>query len=253
LAHGTDFTPIYIPAWTFDAKTSADWKAEVAHTKTRTTGFGKNRRTETYTEWRWESGQVNKAYDDLMVNGASNLSETLLSHVKKFDLRELVVYSPEFLAGVQAQAYDVSLDDAYQRGRHAMREHTKEACKSQATSRRMHNFSMNLNFSEESWRYILLPLYIAVYHYNNKPYQILVNAQTGAVTGQRPVAWQKVSLILGATLLPAVFLALFGSLMLAYSSAEAGNVAFILAAVVGFIALIFAGVTISRAVKMDDI
>lgn len=252
LARGTDFTPIYIPAWTFDAKTSADWKAEVAHTKTRTTGFGKNRRTQTYTEWRWESGQVNKMYDDLMVNGASNLSETLLSHVKKFDLGELVVYGPEFLAGVQAQAYDVSLDDAYQRGRHAMREHTKKACKSQASSQRMRNFSMNLNFSEESWRYILLPLYIAVYHYNNKPYQILVNAQTGAVTGQRPVAWQKVSLILGGTMLPTVFLALIGALLLTYSSGDEGNIAFILAAVFGVFALIFAATTISKAVKMDD-
>ncbi len=253
LAQGTEFVPIYIPAWTFDAKTDADWKAEVAHTKTRTTGFGKNQRTQTYTEWRWESGRAARQYDDLMVNGASNLSETLLDRIRKFDLRELVAYAPEFLAGVQAQAYDVSLDHAYQRARHAMREDTRKACRAQATSQRMRNFSMNLNFSEESWRYILLPLYIAVYHYNNKAYQLLVNGQTGAVAGQRPVDWQKVALILGGSLLPAVFLALVGGLLLAYSSGDYGNFAFMLAAIFGVIALIFGIITITKAMQMDDI
>lgn len=249
LAHGTEFTPIYIPAWTFDASTSANWKAEVAHTKTR--GHGKNRRTT--TEWRWESGKVRKAYDDLMVNGASNLSETLLRDIRRFDLRQLVTYAPDFLAGVQAQAYDVSLDEAYKRARSSMREHTKQACRSQASSQRMRNFSMKLDFTEESWRYILLPLFIAVYHYDNKPYQILVNGQTGAVTGQRPVDWKKVMLVLAGALLPAVFLAVVGGLMLAFSQGDEGNLAFMLAAVFTAVALIFAGFTINSAMKMDDI
>lgn len=252
LARGTEFTPVYIPAWTFDAKTRAIWKAEVAHTKTRTTGFGKNRRTHTYTEWRWESGQANQTFDDLLVNGASNLSPVLLKQVSRFNLQALVVYAPSYLAGIQAQAYDVPLDAAWEKARRAMRTQTKSACQRQASSQRMRNFSMKLDFSEESWRYMLLPLYIAVYHYNNQPFQILVNGQTGQVAGQRPVDWRKIALVIGGVLLPAVFAAILAAWLLAAGNEDGYRVLFV-AFVLAAAALAFAGVTAMRAIKMDDI
>ncbi len=252
LARGTEFTPIYIPAWTFDAKTRATWKAEVAHTKTRTTGFGKNRRTHTYTEWRWESGQASQTFDDLLVNGASNLSPVLLNQVRRFNLQALVAYAPSYLAGIQAQAYDVPLDTAWEQARRAMRTQTKEACQRQASSRRMRNFSMNLDFSAESWRYMLLPLYIAVYHYNNQPFQILANGQTGQVVGQRPADWRKIALVIGGVMLPAVFVAILAAWLLAAGNEDGHTVLFV-AFGLAAAALAFAGVTATRAMKMDDI
>lgn len=252
LARGTAFTPIYVPAWTFDAKTRADWKAEVAHTRTRTVGYGKNRRTQTYTEWRWESGRAGLTFDDSTVNGAGNLSPLLFNQVRHFNLQELVAYEPGYLAGIQAQAYDVPLDAAWERARQSMRAKTKEACQNQATSRRMRNFSMNLDFSEESWRYILLPLYVAVYHYHNRPFQILVNGQSGQVAGQRPVDWQKIALAIGAALLPALLLGVAAAWLLA-AGHENGGVLFFVAFALAVLALIFGGVTLFQAMKMDDI
>lgn len=252
LAQSTEFTPIYIPAWTFDAQTQADWRAEVAHTRTRTVGHGKNRRTETVTEWRWESGQARLTFDDLLVNGASHLSPVLLNRVRRFDLQELVAYDPALLAGVQAQAYDVTLDAAWEKARQQMRAKTKSACQSQATSQRMRNFSMNLDFSHESWRYLLLPFYIAVYQYEQKPFQILVNGQTGAVAGQRPVAWRKVTLVLAALLLPLLLMGLITAWLWLQEMEESG-LALIVTVVLSFLALLAAGVTLNQAIKMDDI
>ncbi|MCL4265159.1 MAG: hypothetical protein KJ069_18225 [Anaerolineae bacterium] len=252
LAPGTEFTPIYVPAWTFDAQTSAGWKAEVAHTRTRTVGIGKNRRTQTYTEWRWESGQATLTFDDLLINGASNLSPVLLNQIRHVDLTQLVAYEPHYLAGIQAQAYDVSLDAAWERARQNMRAQTKEACQRQATSQRMRNFSMNLDFRDESWRYILLPLYIAVYHYNNQPYQLLANGQNGQIAGQRPVDWRKIIVAIGAALLPALLLGLLATWMLVADNANGNVVLFVTFGLVA-LALIFAGITVSQALKMDDV
>jgi hypothetical protein len=252
LAHGTEFTPIYMPAWTFDAQTGASWKAEVAHTRTRTTGFGKNRRTQTYTEWRWESGHASLTFDDLLVNGASNLSPVLLNQVSRYNLQDLVTYEPRYLAGIQAQAYDIPLDAAWERARQNMRAQTKEACQRQATSRRMRNFSMNLDFKDESWRYILLPLYVAVYHYNNRPYQLLANGQTGQIAGQRPVDWRKIILAIGGALSPALLLGILATWMLVAGN-ENGNVVLFVTFGLALVALIFAGITLAQAMKMDDV
>jgi Zn finger protein HypA/HybF involved in hydrogenase expression len=255
LAHQAEFTPIYIPFWTFDAVTQADWKAEVAHTKQKRVYRNGRWETRTVTEWRWESGRAQVEIDDLLVNGSQRLSQHLLKQVQTYDLDELAVYEASYLAGIQAQAYDVGLEEAWDQGRRIMRARTKAACRAQATSSRMRNFSMNLAFKDENWRYLLLPLYLATYSYDGKPYQVLVNGQTGVLAGQRPADWRKVILAAGAMLAPAVFFGLVALLIFAFGIMDEGvgslaGMAAIAAFVLGLIAVLR---TVTLAARMDDI
>jgi predicted RNA-binding Zn-ribbon protein involved in translation (DUF1610 family) len=216
LARTAEFTPIYIPAWTFDARGKASWRAEVGHRQTYTTRVNGRTQTRTRTVWRWESGSVNHYFDDMLISGTSKLSHLLLQKVKEVDLNGLVAYEASFLAGLQAQAYDVNLEDAWEQARHAMREETRLACRAQASTNKVRNFSMSLDFSEESWRYILLPIYLAVYRYQTRRMQVMVNGQTGQIAGQRPVAWGKVALACLAALSPGLFFALLSLILLLF-------------------------------------
>lgn len=250
LARTAEFTPIYIPYWTFSAATQADWRAEVAHTRQKHVRRNGRTETVTVTEWRWESGRAGVSFDDLLVNGSQHLSQLLLQKVQTYDLQALVPYDASFLAGMHAQAYEVGLEDAWENGRQLMRARTKSACQSQATSQRMRNFSMNLAFADETWRYILLPLYLATYQYNGQAYQVMVNGQTGVIAGQRPVAWKKVVLAASSMLAPALLLGFIAVLMLSAGLGGLVAIAAVLAFVIGLIAAI---VTVSQAAKMDDI
>ena len=58
--------------------------------------------------------------------------------------------------------------------------------------------------------YILLPVYLATYKYEDQVFQIMVNGQLGVVAGQKPVAWWKVWLAIAGMLLPGVLLGLIG-------------------------------------------
>jgi hypothetical protein len=253
LGRSAEFVPIYIPFWTFDARTRADWRAEVAHTQRYTVRVNGRTETRTRTVWRWESGNVSHFFDDLLLPGSSKLSAVLLGQIDRYDLNKLVSYDPSFLAGLQAQAYDLPLDATWERARQQMRANTKQSCKRQASSSRMRNFSMNLDFSEESWRYILLPLYLAVYHYNQEPYQIMVNGQTGQIAGQRPVDWRKVGLAMAAALLPGLLAALI-ALILSWSQPGTDVSLLIVTAVLLFvIGSITAGLMFNKARKMDEI
>ena len=69
---------------------------------------------------------------------------------------------------------------------------------------------MDADFSDETWRYILLPVYIAAYRYDGKLYRMMINGQTGAITGSKPVVWAKVWLAIIGSLTPGVLLALIG-------------------------------------------
>ena len=247
------FSGVYLPFWTFDSTTSAGWRGEVAHTTTERYYDAGDRswKTRTKTVWRWESGQVRLVIDDLLVEGTNRLSRLLLDRIKKYQLGELADYDPKYLAGLQALAYNVLLEDAWDTAREQMREQTRQACVAQATSNRIRNFSMNLDFNDETWRYILLPLYIAVYPYGGKTFQVMINGQTGAISGQRPVDWNKVWLVITAILAPGVLLSLAGLV-----TAIFGGIGIILAGI-GF-SLLIAGIVISiiiyiKAQKMDDV
>jgi hypothetical protein len=116
---------------------------------------------------------------------------------------------------MSAQAYEVDLETAWERARQLMRARTKEACQKQASAQTIRNFSMNLDFSEESWRYFLLPLYLATYRYGNKLFQVMVNGQTGTIAGQRPVDWKKVGWTLAGAFLPGLLLGIIAAVLLA--------------------------------------
>lgn len=246
-----DFSGIYLPYWTFDANTHAAWKAEVGYTHTeryRDNGEWKQR---TVTDWRWESGEVNLPIDDLLIPGTRRVSMNLLSQIESFNLGALAPFEPKYLAGYLAQAYDTPLEIAWDAGRRVMREKTREACHSQAGSSQIRNFSMELDFADESWRYILLPVYLSAYSYAGKTYQAVLNGQSGAIAGQRPVDWNRVWLVIALLLSPGALLGLFGLLTLPFAGIG------IVIGGVGFILLIV-GVIISitfyvQADRMDDL
>lgn len=262
LARTTEYTPIYIPFWTFDARTTATWRAEVYNTDA-------NRRRYSAPNWKWErpfllklgdregkqwdweSGAVSLNTDDMLISGSSQINLTLLKQMRSYRLGELVPYDPTFLAGLSAQAYDVDLETAWERARRRMRARTKEACYEQASARSLRNFSMNMDFSDESWRYILLPLYLATYRYDGKVFQVMVNGQTGVIAGQRPLDWKKVGWTLAGTFLPALLFALITVLLLA-NDYGIGSLFGLLAGVSLVAWLIFIIDTLRKAGKMAN-
>ena len=245
-----EYQGLYLPFWTFDTVTFADWKAEVGHTKTERYYQDGEWKTRTVVEWRWEKGHLRMPIDDLLVPGTERLSAILLEQVKAYDLKALAPYEPKYLAGLQAQAYDLSLEKAWEVGRQQMRELARQACIGQASTTRVRNFSMELDFSEENWRYILLPLYVANYRYDGKNYQVMVNGQTGAIAGQRPVDWTRVWLVIAALLTPGLLIGLIGLVTLVVGGVgiAVGGFGFILLV----IGLVIAGIILSQAMKMDD-
>jgi Zn finger protein HypA/HybF involved in hydrogenase expression len=252
LARLADFTPIYLPFWTFDATTHAGWRAQVGHTVTdRYYDHGsRSWKTRTRIEWRWESGKVKKTFDDLQVPGTSRLSALLMGRIKAFNLTALVPYDPSFLAGMQAQAYDVLLEKAWEQGRAKMRDKTREACRQQASTGMIRSFSMTLDFSDENWRYLLLPVYVAAYTFAGQTFQVLVNGQTGIIAGQRPVDWTRVSLAIAAALGPGFLLSVIGLLTLIF-----GGIGVVIGGVGLFLLIIGAIITffiLRTAMQMDD-
>ncbi len=207
-----NFTGIYLPFWTFDARIISDWKAEVGYERQESyyDSDSKEWKTRTVIDWRWEDGQVTTNIDDLLIGGSSHVSHTILERIYPFDLNQLVTYAPDYLAGWQAHSYDLTLPQAWERGKTAMREQARTACYNDIPTSHVRNFSMTADFADESWRYILLPVYLTAYQFEQRVFQVMVNGQTGSVAGQKPVAWWKIWLAIAAMLAPGLLACLIG-------------------------------------------
>ena len=212
------FHGVYLPFWTFDAIIQADWRAEVGYERTERyyDSGSKSWKTRTRIDWRWESGQITLHPDDWLGIGTTKISKILLKRLYPFDMDALTTYKPDFLAGWQALNYDISLQDAWDTVKAEMRQSTRDACRGQINSSHVRNFSMLADFDNESWRYILLPIYSAAYRYDGETFQVLVNGQTGLVVGQKPVAWWKVWLAIVGLLSPGVVMAILGLVLLLF-------------------------------------
>ena len=159
-----------------------------------------------HTRWHPASGRVSRAFDDLLVLASRSLPARLGDELTPWDLAALVPYTPEFLAGFQAEGYAVPLADGHGEARARMADVIRSDVRRDIGGDEQRIDGINTDWSNETFKHILLPVWMAAYKYNGKSYRFLVNGQTGEVQGERPWSIWKiaftvilvVSLILGA-------------------------------------------------------
>jgi DNA-directed RNA polymerase subunit RPC12/RpoP len=214
---GRAMSGVYIPFWTFDAATDSRYSGERGeyYYETRTVNVRVNGRMERreervrHTRWYPVRGGVSRDFDDMLVMASRSLPPRLGNELTPWDLEVLTGYTPEFLAGFQAEGYTVPLSDGHSEARDRMSGIIREDARRDIGGDEQRVHSVDTDWSDETFKHILLPVWMAAYKYNGKSYRFLVNGQTGEVQGERPWSIWKiglavilvVSLILGAVYL----------------------------------------------------
>jgi hypothetical protein len=188
---------IYLPYWTFDAQASSDWTAESGdyyyETETRTDAQGK-RHVEQVRKVRWylSSGHVDHFFDDDLVPGSTGVRADLLRKIEPFPTKNLAPYDPSFVRGWTVERYQVDLRRASAISREQMEQHMYSLCSSAVPGDTHRNLSVDTQFSERTFKHILVPVWLVTYTFGPRTFQTLVNGYTGTVAGDRPVSWVKV-------------------------------------------------------------
>lgn len=239
-ARAAQFTGVYLSFWTFSALVNAPWRAQVGYERQQQyfDMDAKAFKTRTVIDWRNENGRVRVPFENQLATATTHIPARLLKRLEPFSLDALVTYDPGYLAGWRAQSYEIALNDAWDAARAQMREQTRQLAYGEIDSRHVRNFSINAAFDNETWRLLLLPVYIAAYRFQDKTYQLVINGQTGKVAGDKPVAWNKVWLIAAALTAPGLLLAGLGLLLAARGFAPIffiGGFLFIVGAILAII------------------
>jgi len=205
---------VYIPYWTFDAKAVCPWEAEAGHYYYTTETYRDNQgRTQTrqvqHVRWEPASGLVEHFFDDEPVPGTHGVATALLRQVEPFATPELVPYDTAFLSGFIVEHYQVVLLEAAQTSQDAMTDKLRQMCAAQIPGDTYRNLEIHPTFSAQTFKHILVPVWLLAYLYGTRLFQVVVNGYSGRMAGQYPKSpWKIAFLVLLAIIAFFIFILL---------------------------------------------
>ncbi|MCA0939186.1 primosomal protein N' (replication factor Y) - superfamily II helicase [Salipiger pacificus] len=200
---GRKMQGIYVPYWTFDAKTRSEYSGArgIVYYETHTVIRDGKRQQVQVPKVRWTPvrGRVARFFDDVLVLASKSLPKRFTDALEPWDLSRLEPYRPEFLAGFRAEGYQVDLDAGFVEARHLMDRQITRDIKFDIGGDQQRITSVDTQVSEVTFKHVLLPVWLAAYKFRGQTYRFVVNGTTGRVQGERPwSAWKiAVAIILG--------------------------------------------------------
>jgi DNA-directed RNA polymerase subunit RPC12/RpoP len=207
LANLGQLSGVYVPFWTYDSMTYTAYYGERGddywetehYTETDSQGntVTKTRQVRK-TRWTRVSGEVDHFFDDVLVCASKSLPNEFVNKLHPWDLKDLEGFKSEFLAGFKTERYAVGLAEGFATAKEMMEAEIRILCQQDIGGDHQRLISLKTQHVGVTFKHLLLPIWLAVYRYQNRTYRILVNARTGGVTGSRPYsAWKIAGLVLG--------------------------------------------------------
>ena len=201
---------VYIPYWTFDAHVVCPWTADAGHYYYETETYYQNGRLRTRqvrkTRWVPASGEVRHFFDDEPVPGTQGVSHALLQQVEPFPTQELKPYDKAFVSGFVVEHYQIVLFDAAKRSQDSMTEQTREMCAAQVPGDTYRNLVIHPVFSGQTFKHILVPVWLLTYNFGAKPFQVVINGVTGRIAGEYPKSFWKILFLVIAAIAAALLI-----------------------------------------------
>lgn len=206
---------IYLPFWTFDCQTDTWYTGQRGEdyidTETYTTmenGKSVTRtRQVTRTHWYSASGRVANDFDDILIEATQSLPKDKLRALEPWDLKNLTAYHDQYLSGFRTEIYTVDIRNGYTEAKTRMQPAIHNTICNDIGGDRQLIHTQKTTYKSPSFKHILLPVWLSAYRYNDKVYQIFINARTGEVQGDRPYSVLKITLavVLGLLVIAAIY------------------------------------------------
>ncbi len=188
---------VYVPFWTFDARTESDYRGQQGTVHYETRRVVRDGKAQTVqvpiVRWRPVSGRVARLFDDVLVLASRSLPKRFTDGLAPWDLSALQPWHPGFLAGFRAEGYSVELQDGFAEARAFMDRMIERDVRFDIGGDQQMVEAIRTRVSDVTFKHVLLPVWLAAYRYNGRTYRFVVNGRTGAVQGERPYSALKIA------------------------------------------------------------
>jgi predicted RNA-binding Zn-ribbon protein involved in translation (DUF1610 family) len=197
-----NFEAIYVPYFSFDAKTESFYQGErgdayYVRVQRRVIINGREEiveQMERRIRWSYVQGVVRRDFFNILVSAKSK-APALIQKMLNYDLNRLVDFNPSFLSGYKSFEYDTEVKNSYTKAQAYMKEiiYNDVLWDIGGDEQRVH--SINTSYSNEKFELLSLPIWLSSFKYANKEYNIVINGVNGEIIGERPYSYVKISLL----------------------------------------------------------
>ena len=204
---------LYLPYWTFDANLHAQYQGQRGdyyyETQRVRTKNGTQTRKVRKTRWSSASGDVKGFVDDILINASQKKRRDIPSQIALWDIKALVPFNSNYLPGFVTEKYTVSLKEGHRWSFQQAKEIAHNWIRRDIGGDTQRISHSDIKLSDETFKHILLPVYISSYRYNGKEYHFYINGQTGTLSGSRPYSFWKIFFLVLFILVIIAIIAIF--------------------------------------------
>jgi predicted RNA-binding Zn-ribbon protein involved in translation (DUF1610 family) len=188
------FNGVYLPYWTFDSLTCNRYSGQRGEHYYVTVGSGDNKRQERRTNWYPASGAFQRFFDDVLVLATEGMNRKLMQNLEPWPLSKVIPFTPQALAGYLARTYEIELDGGFVDAKQRMDDAIDREVRQRIGGDEQRVHSVHTHYDALTFKHLLLPVWLMAYRFHEKAFQVMINAGTGEVQGERPYSWVKITL-----------------------------------------------------------
>jgi hypothetical protein len=177
-----DAQSVQVPCYAFNTNTVTEYKANT--TKSRSSGSGDNKRSESYTEHK--AGNLSVDFRDLTVCSVPTLDVPNLSRLEPWPTDALIAVDPA--ASAASLPASVVLPEASTRARQRVDQEIRRRIEKKMGGKNPRVQNLTTATTGESYRHLLLPVLVVPVITGFATQYVLVNGVTGKVGGRRPTS-----------------------------------------------------------------
>jgi len=190
---------LYLPYWTFDAQLRAQYTGQrgVHYYQTQRVRDSKGKmvsRQVRKTRWYPTAGEVSGFVDDTLIQASHQRSGRIPRGIARWDLSKLQPFDAGFLAGFVTEKYTIPLKDGHLGAKEEARDIATRWSMQQIGGDSQRVTGLDMQLSQETFKHILLPVYVSAYRYQGKEYRFFINGENGKISGSRPYSFWKIFL-----------------------------------------------------------
>ena len=221
---------IYVPFWLFDIRYK-DFQYWMY--------FLKKKRKD-YSNVRFEYVEAEAFFKRLTLDASYKFDDDSSVRLEPYDMGQLREFDMAYLSGYYSDRYDMKEDSARKKALSRVREYFDELVQKGMKHKDGVKHKAWPVYRVTKTDYALLPAWFLTFKYDDKPYTILVNGQTGKMVGAVPAAKAKVysMFLIAASILFGIGMLVFPAItkfFLLGSKPEFKPLSFIVAFLAGFI------------------
>ena len=110
----------------------------------------------------------------------------LLRQVEPFPTGDVVPYDTAYLSGFVVERYQINLEEAAAASQAQMHAALEGLCAREVPGDTQRNLQIQPQYSAQTFKHLLLPIWLLTYVYGSKTYHVVANGYTGEIAGHYP-------------------------------------------------------------------